>query len=45
MKLKGLHYADICEIQLVVKNELEKVRKEEFSSAFQKLYVHAKAWL
>jgi hypothetical protein len=43
MKLKGLHFADVVEIhQEAITNEL-KVRKEEFSAAFQKLYEHAKA--
>ena len=43
MKLKGLHFADVAEIQEAVTDELKKVRKEEFSAAFQKLYEHAKA--
>ena len=43
MKLKGLHFADVAEIQEAVTDELKKVQKEEFSAAFQKLYDHAKA--
>ena len=35
MKLKGLHYGYVAEIKFAVKNELEKVRKEELSSAFR----------
>jgi hypothetical protein len=42
MKLKGLHFADVAEIQEAVPDELKKVQKEEFSAAFQKLYNHAK---
>ena len=38
MKLKGLHFADVAEIQEAVTNELKKVQKEEFSTTFQKLY-------
>jgi hypothetical protein len=37
MKLKGLHFADVAEIQKAVTDELKKVQKEEFSAAFQKL--------
>ena len=43
LKLKVLHFADVAEIQEAVTDELKKVRKEEFSAAFQKLYEHAKA--
>jgi len=43
MKLKGLHFADVAEIQEAVSDELMKVQKEEFSAAFQKLYYRAKA--
>jgi histone-lysine N-methyltransferase SETMAR len=43
MKLKGLHFADVAEIQETVTDELKKVQKEEFSAAFQKLYHRAKA--
>jgi hypothetical protein len=42
MKLKGLHFADVAEIQEAVTDKLKKVQKEEFSAAFQKLYEHAK---
>ena len=42
MKLKGLHLADVAEIQEAVTDELKKVQKEEFSAAFQKLYYRAK---
>ena len=34
MKLKGLHFADIAEIQEVVTDELKNVKKKEFSVAF-----------
>jgi transposase len=43
MKLKGLHFADVAEIQEAVTDELKKVQKEEFSAAFRKLYDHVKA--
>ena len=43
MKLKGLNFADVAEIQEAVADELKKVQKEEFSVAFQKLYDSAKA--
>jgi len=43
MKLKGLHFADVAEIQEAVTDELKKVQKEEFSAAFQTLYDGAKA--
>jgi hypothetical protein len=42
MKLKGLHFVDVAEIEEAINDEL-KVQKEEFSAAFQKLYDHAKA--
>jgi hypothetical protein len=43
MKLKGLHFADVAEIQEAVTDELKKVQKEDFSAAFQKLYESTKA--
>jgi hypothetical protein len=43
MKLKRHHFADVAEIQEAITDELEKVQKEEFSAAFQKLYDRAKA--
>ena len=43
MKLKGLHFADVAEIQEAVTDELKKVQKEEFSAAFQKRHDHAKS--
>jgi hypothetical protein len=42
MKLKGLHFAVVADIQKVVTDELKKVLKVEFSAAFQKLYDRAK---
>jgi len=42
MNLKGLHFADVAEIQEAVNDELQKVQKEEFSADFQKLYDGAK---
>jgi histone-lysine N-methyltransferase SETMAR len=38
MKLKGLHFADVAEIQEAVIYELKKVQKDEISTAFQKMY-------
>jgi len=43
MKLKGLHFVHVAEIQEAVTDVLKNVQKEEFSAAFQKLYNHAKA--
>jgi len=43
MKLKGLHLADVAEMQETVTDELKKVQKEEFSVAAQKLYDRTKA--
>ena len=43
MKLKGPHFADVAEIQEAVTDHLKKVKKEEFSTAFQKQYDRAKA--
>ena len=43
MKLKGLNFADVPEIQEAVTDVFRKVQKEEFSAAFQKLYDRAKA--
>jgi hypothetical protein len=43
MRLKGLHFADVAEIQEAVTDELKKVHEEKFSAAFQKLYDRAKA--
>ena len=45
MKLKGLHFADVAEIQEAVTDELKKVQKEEFLAAFQKLYDRAKSYI
>ena len=43
MKLKGLHFADVAEIQEAVTDELKKVQKDEFSANFQKIYDRTKA--
>jgi hypothetical protein len=43
MKLKGLHFVDVAEIQEAVTEELKKVQKQKCSAAFQKLYDGAKA--
>jgi len=43
MKLKGPHFADVAEIQEAVTDESNKVQKDEFSAAFQKLYDPTKA--
>jgi hypothetical protein len=45
MKLKGLHFADVAEIQEAVTDELKKKKKEEFSVAFPKLHDRAKAYI
>jgi hypothetical protein len=37
MKLKGLDFVDVVEIQEAIIDELKKIQKEEFSAAFQKL--------
>jgi len=42
MKLKGLHFGDVAEIQETITNELKKVQKKEFLAAFQKLYYGTK---
>ena len=38
MKLKGLQFVDVAEIQKAVTDGLKKVQKAEFLAAFQKLY-------
>jgi predicted secreted protein len=43
MKLKGLSFANVTEIQEAVIDELKKFQKEEFSAAFQELYDRTKA--
>jgi hypothetical protein len=43
--LKGLHFADVAEIQEDVTDELKKVQKEDFSAAFQKICDRAKAYI
>jgi hypothetical protein len=43
MKLKGLHFADVAEIQEAVTNYLKKVKQEEFSTTFQNQYDIAQA--
>jgi hypothetical protein len=45
MKLKGLRFADVAEIQEAVTDKLKKFQKEEFLAAFQKLYNRAKAYI
>jgi hypothetical protein len=45
MRLKGLYFADVAEIQEAVIDELKRVQKEVFSAAFQKLYDRAKAYI
>jgi len=42
MKLKRFHFADVAEIQEAVTDELMRVQKEEFSTAFHELYNRAK---
>jgi hypothetical protein len=43
MKLKGLHFAGVADIQEAVTDELKKVQKEEFWAAFQKLHGRAQS--
>jgi hypothetical protein len=43
IKLKGLHFVDVAEIQEAVTDELQKAQKDEFSAASQKLYDRTKA--
>jgi hypothetical protein len=38
IKLKGLHFVDVSEVQETVTDELKKVQKEKFSAGFQKMY-------
>jgi hypothetical protein len=45
IKIKGLHFADVAEIQEAVSDELKKTRNEKLSTAFQKLYDHEKAYI
>jgi hypothetical protein len=35
MKLKGLNFVDVAEIQEAITDELNKVQKGEFSAVFQ----------
>jgi histone-lysine N-methyltransferase SETMAR len=44
IKLKGLHFAEVAEIQEAITDELKKAQKEEFLAAFQKLYNQTKAY-
>jgi hypothetical protein len=39
MKLKGLLFADVAEIQEAVTDELKKVQKDEFSAAQKPVYM------
>jgi hypothetical protein len=43
MKLKGLYFADVAEIQEAITDEFKKVQKEEFSAPVQKLCDGVKA--
>jgi len=43
MKLKGLRWADVTEIQETVTDEFKKVQIEEFSADFHQLYDRVKA--
>jgi hypothetical protein len=43
MELKGLHIADVAEIQEALTHELKKAPKDEFSAGFQKVYDRAEA--
>jgi hypothetical protein len=35
MKLKGLHFTDVAEIQEAITDELQKVQKEKFRQLFR----------
>jgi hypothetical protein len=43
MKLKGLHFGDVSEIQEAVTGGLERAQNEKFSTTFPELYDRAKA--
>jgi hypothetical protein len=43
MKVKGLNFVDVAEVQGAVSDELKEVQKEEFSADFPKLYDCTKA--
>ena len=45
MRLKGLNFASVADIQEAVTDELKKVQKEEFSTALQKLNDRGKAYI
>jgi hypothetical protein len=45
MKLKGLHFTDVFEIQEAITDELKKVQKVEFSAAFQKLRLRKELYI
>jgi len=45
MKLNGLNFADVAEIQEAVTDELKKVQIQKFSAAFQKTYDREKAYV
>jgi hypothetical protein len=36
MKIKGLHFADVAEVQVALIDELKKAQNEEFSAGFKK---------
>jgi hypothetical protein len=44
MKLKGLQFADLAEIQETVKDKSKNVQKEKFPAAYQKVYNGANAY-
>jgi hypothetical protein len=43
MRIIGLHFVDVAEIQVTITEELKMFQKEKFSAAFQKLHECAKA--
>ena len=43
MKLKGLHFTDVADIQEAVTDEIKKFQKEEFSANFRKMNDRVKA--
>jgi len=43
MNSKGLHFADVLEIQETVTDKLKKFQKEDFLADFQKVHDRAKS--
>jgi hypothetical protein len=45
MKLKGLHFADVAEIQEALTDELRRPKKRNFWQLFRNLYNRTKAYI